>query len=151
MKKLTTLLAIFVCVFALAGCGEQRSTGSFHGEHEYFAVSGGSITLDGQEATFDGGNLEITQSDAFAGVTSYSTTFYLLADSEQKVILSSSRSNPAGKTIAPGGSLGGAAGEGILGSGVRMDDLKDALWFELKTTALDGTESVYRIQLSVTD
>lgn len=152
MKKLTALLAIFVCVFALTGCGEQISTGSFHGEHEYFAVSGGSITLDGQEATFDGGSLEITQPDAFAGVTSYSTTFYLLTDDGEYAFLSSSRSDETGTATPIGRSLGKVSGEGVLGNDVRcVEDLAEKLWFELKTTALDGAENVYRIQLNVTE
>ena len=62
MKKFIVLVFAVVCVLALAGCQEQVSTCSFRGEHEYFAISNGSITLEDKEAVFDGGNIEITQS-----------------------------------------------------------------------------------------
>ena len=40
----------------------------------------------------------------------------------------------------------------ILGNEVnRVDDLKDNLWFELKTTDLNGTENVYQIQLTIVE
>lgn len=152
MKKQIVLFALLLSVLALAGCGEQVSTASFHGEHEYFAVSGGSIALDGQEVTFDGGSLEITQPDAFGAVTSYTATFYLLTDDGENAFLSSSRSDKTGAATPIGRSLGKVSGEGIFGSDVRnVEDLAEKLWFELKTTEQDGAESVYRIRLTVTE
>lgn len=152
MKKQIVLFALLVSVLALAGCGEQVSTGSFHGEHEYFAVSGGSVTLDGREVTFDGGSIELTQSDAFAAVTSYTATFYLLTDDGENAVLSCSRSDETGAATPIGRSLGKVSGEGIFGNDVRrVEELAEKLWFELKTTERDGTENTYRIQLTVTD
>lgn len=152
MKKLTALFAALLSLLALAGCGEQISTASFHGEHEYFAVSGGSVTMEGRAVTFDGGSLELTHSDAFAAVASYTATFYLLTDDGENAFLSSTRSDETGTATSIQRSLGTVSGEGIFGSGVRrVEDLKDKLWFELKVTAPDGAESVYRTRLTVTE
>ena len=152
MKKLIALVLALVCVLALAGCQEQASTYSFRGEHEYFAISSGSITLDDKEEVFDGGNIEITQSGVFDEVASYTTTFYMLTNGEQKVILSNTEINQTGEATTVDSDLGSISGEGILGNGVKsVDDLKDSLWFELKTTDLNGTENVYQIQLVLTE
>lgn len=152
MKKWIVLFALLLSVPALAGCGEQVSTASFHGEHEYFAVSGGSVTLEGRAVTFDGGSLEITQSDAFAGVASYTATFYLLTDEGENAFLSSTRSDETAATTPIQRSLGAVSGEGIFGNDVRsVEDLKEKLWFELKVTAQGGAESVYRTRLTVTE
>ena len=151
MKKMIALVLALVCVLALAGCQEQSSTYSFRGEHEYFAISNGSITLDDKEEVFDGGNIEITQSGFFDEVASYTTTFYMLINGEQKVILSNTEINQTGEATTIGSSLGRISGEGILGKEVKSaDNLKDSLWFELKTTDLNGKENVYQIRLVVT-
>ena len=152
MKKLIALVLALVCVLALAGCQEQVLTCSFRGEHEYFAISNGSITLEDKEAVFDGGSIEITQSGFFDEVASYTTTFYMLTNGEQKIILSNSEINQTGEATTIDSDLGSISGEGILGNEVnRVDDLKDNLWFELKTTDLNGTENVYQIQLTIVE
>ena len=152
MKKFIVLVFAVVCVLALAGCQEQVSTCSFRGEHEYFAISNGSITLEDKEAVFDGGNIEITQSGFFDEVASYTTTFYMLTNGEQKVILSNTEINQTGTAATIDSDLGSISGEGILSNGVKsVDDLKDNLWFELKTTDLNGKENVYQRQLILTD
>ena len=150
MKKLIASFLSLVCVLALAGCQEQALTCSFRGEHEYFAISNGSITLEDKEAVFDGGSIEITQSGFFDEVASYTTTFYMLINGEQKVILSNTEINQTGEATTIGSDLGSISGEGILGNGVKsVDDLKDNLWFELKTMDLNSTENIYQIQLVV--
>ena len=150
MKKLIALFLSLVCVLALAGCQEQALICSFRGEHEYFAISNGSIALDDEEVVFDGGSIEITQSGFFDEVASYTTTFYMLINGEQKVILSNTEINQTGEATTIDSDLGSISGEGILGNGVKsVDDLKDNLWFELKTMDLNGTENIYQIQLVV--
>ena len=152
MKKFIVLVFAVVCVLALAGCQEQVSTCSFRGEHEYFAISNGSITLEDKEAVFDGGSIEITQSGFFDEVASYTTTFYMLTNGEQKVILSNTEINQTGEATTIDSDLGSISGEGILGNEVKsVDDLKENLWFELKTTDLNGAENVYQIQLVLTE
>ena len=152
MKKLIALVLALVLVLSLAGCKEQPSTRSFRGEHEYFAISNVSINLDDKETVVDGGNIEITQSDYFNDIVSYTTTFYMLANGEQKVILSNTEINQTGEATTIDSDLGSISGEGILGNEVKsVDDLKENLWFELKTTDLNGTENVYQIQLVLTE
>ena len=151
MKKLIELFLALVCVLALAGCQERVSTCSFRGEHEYFTISNGLITLEDKEMVFDGGNIEITQSGFFDEVVSYTTTFYMLTNGEQKVILSNTVISQTGDATSIDNDLGSISGEGILGNEVKsIDNLKDNIWFEFKTTDLNGKENIYQIQLVVT-
>ena len=157
MKKNWPQIAM-VClcvVLMLAGCNdtEQITTYTFRGEHDYFAISNGSITLSDAEEVFDGGDLQITQSGVFEEVASYSTTFYMIADGERRIILSNSVVDQTGGTISIEGDLGKGAGDGfIIGNKVKkIDDLKENLWFELKTTDLNGNEEVYQVQLTLTE
>ena len=152
MKKWMVLVLILVCVLSLAGCQEHVSTCSYRGGHEYFAISNVSINLGDKEDAFDGGNIEITQPDIFDEVASYTTTFYILTNGEQKIVLSNTEINQTGEATTIDSDLGSISGEGILGNEVnRVDDLKDNLWFELKTTDLNGTENVYQIQLTIVE
>ena len=144
MRKLTAFLCILLSVLMLAGCNdtEQITTYTLRGEHDYFAISNGSITLSDAEEVFDGGDLQITQSGVFEEVASYSTTFYMIADGERRIILSNSVVDQTGGTISIEGDLGKGTGDGfIIGNKVeKIDDLKENLWFELKTTDLNGNE-----------
>lgn len=156
MKKLIALLLALVCVFALASCSntpDEPVTLSIKGEHEYFAITNGSIVLSDTEEVFDGGDLQITQSGVFEAVASYSTTFYTLTDGEQRIILSNSVIDQTGGTVNVDGDLGKVSGKGIIiGSKVKsIEEWKENLWFELKTTDLNGKETVYKIQLTLTD
>ena len=157
MKKLIALLLVLTCMLGLAGCSNAKqakvSTYSFRGEHEYFTISNGSIVLSDTEEVFDGGDLEITQSGVFDEVVSYSTTFYSLTNGERRTILSNSVIDQTGGTISVDGDLGKASGKGIIiGNKVEsIDELRETLWFELKTTDLNGKENVYQLQLTLTD
>ena len=155
MRKLTAFLCILLSVLMLAGCNdtEQITTYTLRGEHDYFAISNGSITLSDAEEVFDGGDLQITQSGVFEEVASYSTTFYMIADGERRIILSNSVVDQTGGTISIEGDLGKGAGDGfIIGNKVKkIDALKENLWFELKTTDLNGNEEVYQVQLTLTE
>ncbi len=157
MKKLIALVLVMLCVLALAGCNntqqEQVSTYSFRGEHEYFAISNGSIVLSNKEEVFDGGDLEITQSGVFEEVASYSTTFYTLTNGERGTILSNSVIDQTEGSVSVDSELGSVSGDGIIiGSKVKsVDELRENLWFELKTTDLIGKENVYQIQLTLTE
>ena len=76
----------------------------------------------------------------------------MLTNGEQKVILSNTEINQTGTAATIDSDLGSISGEGILSNGVKsVDDLKDNLWFELKTTDLNGKENVYQLQLILTD
>lgn len=156
MKKLMALVLALACVLIWVSCNnvqeEKALAYSFHGEHEYFSISNGSIVLDDKEEVFDGGNLETTQSDMFEGVVSYSTTFYTLINGERRVILSNAVTDQTDGTVKVDGGLGKISGkDAVSGNKVgNIDELKENLWFELKTTDLNGTERVYQIQLTLT-
>ena len=156
IKKLIALVLALVCVFTLASCSntpDEPITLSIKGEHEYFAITNGSIVLSDTEEVFDGGDLQITQSGVFEEVASYSTTFYMIADGERRIILSNSVVDQTGGPISIEGDLGKGAGDGfIIGNKVeKIDNLKENLWFELKTTDLNGNEEAYQVQLTLTE
>lgn len=156
IKKLIALVLALVCTAGLAGCSNKQEeviTYSFRGDHEYFVISNGMITLSDTEEIFDGGDLEITQSGVFDETTSYSTTFYTLINGKQRIILSNSVIDQTGGSVNVDGDLGSISGQGIF---IRnkfeiIDELKEHLWFELKTTDSNGKENVYQIQLALTE
>ena len=155
MKKLITLVLVLACVLIWVSCNkvqeEKVSTYSFHGEHEYFSISNGSIVLNDKEEVFDGGKLETTQPDVFEGVVSYSTTFYTFANGKQRIILSNSVTDQTDGSVKVDGGLGKISGkDAIIGNKVgNIDELRENLWFELKTTDLNGAENVYQIRLTL--
>ena len=163
MKKFITLILALVCVLGLVGCSNIKQinnvqqtevlTYSFHGEHEYFTISNGSIVLSDTEEVFDGGNLEITQYGVFDEVVSYSTTFYAFTNGKQNTILSNSVIDQTGETIHVSGDLGRVSGDPVTigDKDKRIDELKENLWFELKTMDLNGKENIYQIQLTLID
>ena len=151
MKKWTAFVLALVCVLGLIGCSNNQKevvTLSFGGEHEYFVISNGSIVLNDTEEVFEGGDLEIVQSDLFADVVSFSTTFYTMRNEEKHIILSNSVIDQTGGTVNINGSLGKASGTEIIGR--EVEDI-DNLWFELETTDLNGEENVYQIQLTLAE
>lgn len=58
-----------------------------------------------------------------------------------------------GSAVDVNGELGSVSGEDVIleNKNSNIDELKENLWFELKTTALNGEENVYQIQLIVTE
>ena len=154
MKKLIILVWVLVCVLSLAACKtteqEKVVTYYFHGEHECFAISNGSIVLSDTEEVFDGGKLNVIKTDLFDDIVSYTTTFYTLEDEAQRTLMSNSVVDFTGGTIHIEGDLGRISGDGfIIGGKVKsIDELQQNLWFELKTTDLNGEEAVYQLQLT---
>ena len=122
-------------------------------EHEYFVISNGSIVFSDTEEVFQGGYLETTQSDFFEDVASYSTTFYTITNGKRKTILSDRVIDQTGGSVDVNGELGSVSGEDVVfGNKIpNIDELKENLWFELKTTDLNGEDNVYQIQLIVTE
>lgn len=157
MKKLLVLVLTLVFILALSGCNnedqEQVLTYSFSGGHEYFSLSNGSIILSDKEEVFDGGVLEITQSGFFEEISSYSTTFYTLINGKRRIILSDSVFNKSGAAVSVDGALGSISGKGVIigKKASNIDELKEALWFELKTVNLNGEENTYQTQLTFTE
>lgn len=157
MKQILAFVMALVCALSLSACGngkqEQTATYRFHGENEFFAISNGSIVLGDTEEEFDGGKLYITQTGIFDHVASYSATFYTKKDGAQRTLMSNSVVDRTGGAIHIEEDLGRITGDGfIIGSKVAsVDELKENLWFELKTTNLDGKETSYHLRLTLTE
>ena len=153
MKKLAASVLVLICVIGLSGCGnieQDETTYHFAGEHEYFAISNGSITLrggdqpfSGGEQNFYGGELTVTQPGIFEDVTSYSTSFYTLYDNgERNQFQSSEVVSQTGVSVPVGEQLGSLSTTGAM-----ISNLEQGLWFELKTIDVYGTKKEYQIEL----
>ena len=103
------------------------------------------------EEVFDGGKLSVIKTDLFDEIVSYTTTFYTLEDEAQRTLMSNSVVDFTGGMIHIEGDLGRISGDGfIIGGKVEsIDELQENLWFELKTTDLNGEEEAYQIQLTL--
>lgn len=161
MRNFIALALALACALSLAGCSsagsgsqnDQTATYSFHGGNGQVSVSNGTIVLGEDEEVFDGGDLEVSQSDIAQGIASFSATFYTMIDGERDVILSNSVIDETGNALSMPKNLGSVSGNGvILGYKIeRADDLADNLWFELVTTGIDGETRTYQLQLTLTE
>lgn len=156
MKKImAVMLSLLACTVLLAGCNTSSESNeeqplkvySFSGENEYISVSNGVIILDGKDEICYGGDLKV-MSDNFADIKKYSTTIYI-NESERRNLLSNGASVQPVGTIDVSGNIGKISGDILRDS--YADKLTDNLWFELKTTNIDGEENTYQIQLKVTE
>ena len=155
MKNSLILILILALVFSFAGCStteQQTSVYSFSGANEFFSISNGVIVLDDSTEVFYGGNLSADE-DFFTEATSYSATFYISSDGEKKVILSSKVVDLTGETVDFSGEVGSISGDDVLTQNKinGIDDLRYNLYCDLSVTNKDGTESVYSVQMSLTE
>ena len=156
MIKSKVLVFLAILMLALVGCEkveqEQLTVYSFSGENEQLSISNGIIVLNGTEEIFTGGDLKVTD-DFFNNITSYSTTFYIMADDEKDVILSNDVVDMTGDTVNISGDLGQISGNSTIRR-IKIDDtsnLENILHFELTTKDRNGKENVYQLQLSLTE
>lgn len=156
MIKSKVLVFIAILMLTLVGCKkvdqEQPTVYSFSGENEQLSISNGIIVLNGTEEIFTGGDLKVTD-DFFNNITSYSTTFYIMADDEKDVILSNDVVDMTGDTVNISGDLGQISGNSTIRR-IKIDDtsdLENILHFELTTKDRNGKENVYQLKLSLTE
>ena len=164
MKKWITLFLGLICILSLAGCMNreidtentitqeesqlrQTATYSFFGENEYIQITDGSIVISDKNEIFDGGELEILQSELFENVTSYCMTFYTLrSNGERNEFHVVNATGVTDGATAISGRLGGCSGNGFI-----IVNLEQGLWFELITTDSDGSENVYQLELTLSE
>lgn len=156
MKKImAVMLSLLACMVLLAGCNTSSESNeeqflkvySFSGENEYISVSNGVIILDAEDEVCYGGDLKVI-SDDFTDITKYSTTIYI-DGSEKEPLLSNSVNDQTGGITNLSGNIGKISGDVLKGSDA--DKVNNNLWFELKTTNLNGKEKTYKLQLKTTE
>ena len=152
MRKITIVMILLTaCMFLFTGCktstarSEEQSLRvySFSGENESMSVSNGVIVLDGKDEICYGGDLKV-MSDDFADITAYSATIYING-SEKEILLSNEAHDQTGETLEVSGNIGKISGDLLRDKDI--DKWVDNLWFELKTTNLNGEENTYQLQL----
>ena len=146
--RILLITVLYTCL--LSSCGmkpaeEPLVVYSFSGENEMFSISNGVIVLNEGKEIFYGGNLDGELSDIIA----YSMTFYIQSGSDDIVLLSNSVNDMTGGTISIAGETGNISGDVLKGA--EEDDLQNKLYFELKTTNLDGEKNTYQLPLTVTE
>lgn len=155
-KTVTILMAVFISCTLFAGCNssdtEEPQTDltvySFSGENEQFELSNGVIVLDGTKETFYGGDLSEKQ-EHLSDITAFTITFYIASGDEKDILFSNSVKDTTGQTLTVSGNTGKISGDIIIGQ--QIDQLRNNLYLELKTTDLNGEKSVYQIQLTLTE
>lgn len=156
MKKATTFgVTVLSCALLFTGCGISSEHSqeqalivySFSGENDFVSVSNGVIVLDAKDEICYGGDLKV-EPDEFTNITTFSTTIYLYSDNEKDILMSDKVEDTTGGTIDVSGNIGKISGDILSDSDT--DKLVDNLWFELKTTDLDGEENTYQLQLKIT-
>lgn len=159
MRRLMTLVLTLVCMLSLvlsfAGCSTielQTSVCSFSGANEYFGINNGVIVLDDSTEAFYGGTIS-AEEDFFAEATSYSATFYISSHGEKKAILSSRVVDLTGEAVDFSGEIGSISGDDVLTRNKidEIDDLRYNLYCDLSVTYKDGSESVYSVQMNLTE
>lgn len=158
MRKIVKIaMIILMCCALFTACEDKTMNNheesarvySFNGENDQFEISNGVIVLSSMEDVFYGGNLEEKQ-DYFSDVAAYSMTFYIMSGDEKKIVLSNGVEDTTGGTVNISGFTGKVSGDDII-IGTKTDILKDNLYFELKTSDLNGDENVHQLQLSLTE
>ena len=142
---ITVLYACLLSSCSMKPAEEPLVVYSFSGENEMFSISNGVIVLNEGKEIFYGGNLDGELSDIIA----YSMTFYIQSGSDDIVLLSNSVNDMTGGTISIAGETGNISGDVLKGA--EEDDLQNKLYFELKTTNLDGEKNTYQLPLTVTE
>lgn len=157
MKRAAIIpLALLCSALLLTGCGASSERNpeqslkvySFSGKNDLISVSNGVIVSDAEGEICYGGALEAA-ADKFSDITAYSTTVYLNTGSERVTLMSNGAEDQTGGTIAVSGNIGKISGD-IIRDG-DIDKLTDNLWFELKTTDLNGQENTFLLQLETTE
>lgn len=165
MKKKRIIVAMVIALAVIVGGGfvnhyldhntrtQEQTVYSFSGANEYFTVTNGTVSLDAEEEVFTGGDLNVTDKEAFEDIALYSTTFYTMVDEEKHIIMSNSVVDQTGGKISISGDLGEISGEDLI---IRNKvgntlDWENHLYFELVTTDLGGEQNSYQIQLTVTE
>ena len=157
LKKCIAWIIILLFALSLSACSNTKEDSlmvfSFCGENEQFQVSNGVIVIGDTVGVFDGGDLEVIQPELFSAVASYSVTFYTTRNGEQRILLSNSAVDTTGNPINIEGDLGRITGDDFLAENhpKLIDELKQNLWLEIKTTDLNGNKNTYQISLHLTE
>ncbi len=150
MKKLIVLVLAFI-VLSMAACGNSKQNEtieySFHGENEHFSITEGSIVISSEGTVFNGGILEFTDPSFLNNIISYSASYYSLLSNNEREVFYSSTVNGLSENVSHSGEALGTAGS----SGILVGHPETDLRFELKTVDTKGKESIYQVELTLTE
>ena len=153
MKKLITTVWVLVFALLLVACSNAKQEDvveySFYGENEYFSLSNGSIVVSGEMEKFDGGVLKAIDPELFSDVVSVSSSFYTHKGNGERDIFSTHKEYSLdGEPVSFGGSLGGSSSNSP--DLIRKIE-QGGLWLEVQTVDTADKETVYQLELTVTE
>ena len=125
------------------GTKKELAVYSFRGENELFSISNGVIVLNSTEEIFYGGNLE-EKDGMFSDIVAYSVSFYIQSGDEKRILLSNNVEDMTGGTITVAGEIGKRSGD--ITKDIEIEELGNTLFFELRTTDLNGEKNEYQLQ-----
>ena len=146
------IVMVTFCFCLLSGCGEKSEqflVYSFSGENELFSISNGVIVITDKNEIFYGGNLEEKQGK-LSDIVAYTTSFYILSDDKDRILLSNSVEDMTGGMISIANEMGKVSGDNIIKE-TEIRELQNNLFFELRTTNLNGEKNEYQSQLTLTE
>lgn len=157
MKRILRLLLMLVVSLTFLGCGKTEQEPirvySVHGEDALISVTNGVMVLGEENDIFHGGDLQVAE-EVGTGIVSYTMRFYFLLDGEREDFFRMALVN-AGDILKENGSIGNISGSGVFHNEKicqkPFDGWKDALFFELTTEDLSGSERVYTLPMTITE
>ncbi|WP_242880250.1 hypothetical protein [Eisenbergiella tayi] len=87
--------------------------------------------------------------DKLSDIAAYTKTFYVMSGNEKKILMSFVVEDMTGGTVNISGDTGKISGD--IMTKIGTDELQNNLFFELKTTDLNGEENEFQLQLTVTE
>lgn len=155
MKKITAIIMItLICCTLIVGCSsaskenESLTVYSFSGENDQLSISNGVIILNNTEEIYYGGTLS-TKEGNFSDITVFTDSLYVNDRSERRILFTNSVVDETGGTIIVSHETGKISGD-ILNNEEEID-WENNLYYELKTTNLNGEEEIYQLQLALTE
>lgn len=157
MKRTVLFLLTLVLILTLLVCGkaEQQSTRvySIHGGNEQISITNGVMVLGEEKDVFQGGNLQVPE-EIREGVVSFTMKYYFLVDGEREDFFRMVLVN-AGEMLEENCSVGTLSGNGVFHKEkIRQksfEEWKTALFFELTTEDMSGSEQVYTLPMTITE
>lgn len=155
MKKITAIFMITLiwCTF-IAGCSSTpKENGtlavySFSGENDQLSISNGVIILNDTEEIYYGGTLS-TKEGNFSDITAFTDSLYINTRNDRRTLFTNSIVDETGGTMIVSHEIGKISGD--IFTNKEEIDWENNLYYELKTTNLNGEDEIYQLQLTLTE
>ena len=152
MKKIMSLVLIFVVVFAFAGCGKvgkapAQKVYSISGECDEFRIINAVAVIGGEQETFYGGKIEL-KTDDFKNISGHSFEYYIDNGDENNTIMNNVMTNQSSTYDLYGKETGQISGT-VLNSNIDVSKFEQNMFFELTVTDENGENITFTLPMEV--